>query len=67
MLIDEFKRCIHHDIRTFLDDQKADTLEDASRLSDDYALTHKSSFVSKPPQSVEMLELPNIIMYTKVT
>ena len=51
MLIEEFKRCIHHDIRTFLDDQKADTLENASRLADDYALTHKSSFVSRPPQS----------------
>ena len=49
MLIEEFKRCIHHDIRTFLDDQKADTLENASRFADDYALTHKSSFVSKPP------------------
>ena len=51
MLIEEFKRCIHHDIRTFLDDQKADTLENVSRLADDYALTHKSSFVSRPPQS----------------
>ena len=51
MLIEEFKRCIHHDIRTFLDDQKADTLENASRLADDYALAHKSSFVSRPPQS----------------
>ena len=51
MLIEEFKRCIHHDIRTFLDDQKADTLENASRLADDYALTHKASFVNKPSQS----------------
>ena len=51
MLIEEFKRCIHHDIRTFLDDQKAATTENASRLADDYALTHKSSFVSRPPQS----------------
>ena len=34
-----------------MDDQKADTLDNASRLADDYALTHKSSFVSKPPQS----------------
>ena len=51
MLIDEFKRCIHHDIRTFLDYQKVDTLEIASRLADDYALTYKSSFVSRPPQS----------------
>ena len=51
MLVEEFKRCIHHDIRTFLDDQKAGTLENASRLADDYALTHKSSFVSRPPKS----------------
>ena len=33
-----------------MDDQKADTSENASRLADDYALTHKSSFISKPPQ-----------------
>ena len=51
MLIEEFKRCIHHDIRIFLDDQKVDTLENASRLADDYALTHKSCFVSRPHQS----------------
>ena len=51
MLIKEFNRCIHHDIRAFLDDQKADTLENAPRLVDNYALTHKSSFVSRPPQS----------------
>ena len=51
VFIEEFKRCIHHDIRTFLDDQKADTLENASHLADDYALTHKSSFITKPPQS----------------
>ena len=51
MLIEEFKRCIHHDIRTFLDDQKADTLKNAPRLADDYALIHISIFVSRPPQS----------------
>ena len=50
MLIEEFKRYIHHDIRTWTI-KKADTLENASRLADDYALTHKSSFISKPHQS----------------
>ena len=35
----------------FLDDQRADTLENESRLAHDYALTHKASFVCKPPQS----------------
>ena len=51
ILIEEFKRCIRHDIRVFLDEQKADSLENASRLADDYALTHKASFVNKPSQS----------------
>ena len=48
ILIEEFKRCIRQDIRVFLDEQKADTLENASRLADDYSLTHKISFVNKP-------------------
>ena len=64
MLIEEFKRCIHHDIRTFLDDQKADTLKNASRLADGYALTLKSSLFSKPPQSysrkVRTSEISNV-------
>ena len=44
MLIEEFKRCIHPDIKTYLDEQKAETLEDAARYADDYSLTHKVSF-----------------------
>lgn len=32
-------------------EQKAETLENAARLADDYSLTHKDSFVGKPHQS----------------
>ena len=51
VLVEEFKRCVHGDIRTFIGEQKANTLETAARLADDYSLTHKTSFVSKPSQS----------------
>ena len=47
MLIEEFKRCIHSDIRTFIDEQKAETLEDAARLADEFSLSHKVTFVEK--------------------
>jgi len=48
MLIGEFKRCIHSDIRTFIDEQKAETLEDAARLANEFSLSHKMTFVEKP-------------------
>lgn len=51
ILVEEFKRCIPSSVRTFIDEQKAETLENAARLADDYSLTHKDSFVGKPHQS----------------
>ena len=47
MLVEEFKRCINSDIKSFLDEKKVETLEAAARLADDYALTHKVSFINK--------------------
>ena len=47
MLVEEFKRCINSDIKFFLDEKQVETLEAAARLADDYALTHKVSFISK--------------------
>ena len=47
MLVEEFKRCINSDVKTFLDEKEVETLEKAARLADDYTLTHKVSFVSK--------------------
>ena len=48
MLVEEFKRCIQSDVKTFLDEKHVETLEEAARLADDYYLTHKVSFIAKP-------------------
>ena len=48
MLVEEFKRCIQSDVKTFLDEKQVETLEEAARLADDYYLTHKVSFIPKP-------------------
>ena len=40
MLVEEFKRCIQSDVKTFLDEKQGETLEEAARLADDYYLTH---------------------------
>ena len=47
MLVEEFKRCINSDVKSFLDEKEVETLEKAARLADDYSLTQKVSFVSK--------------------
>lgn len=47
ILIEEFKRCIHSDVQTFVDEQKAETLEDAARLANEFSLSHKVTFVEK--------------------
>ena len=47
MLVEEFKRCIYSDAKSFLDEKEVETLEKAARLADAYTLTHKVSFVSK--------------------
>ena len=45
MLVEEFKRCINSDVKSFLDEKEVETLEKAAGLADDYTLTHKVSFV----------------------
>ncbi|MDA3086465.1 RNase H-like domain-containing protein [Campylobacter sp. CS_ED1] len=47
MLVEEFKRCLRPDIKSFLDEKQVETLDEAARLADDYSLTHKTSFVNK--------------------
>ena len=48
MLVEEFKRCIQSDVKTFLDEKQVETSEEAARLADDYYLTHKVSVIAKP-------------------
>ena len=47
MLIEEFKQYVNFDIKTHLDERKVDNLHQAATMADDYALTHKLSFVKK--------------------
>ncbi|XP_072046476.1 uncharacterized protein [Amphiura filiformis] len=42
LLIEEFKRCVHSDIKTYLDENKLKTLNEAATMADEYALTHKA-------------------------
>ena len=48
ILIEEFKRCIHSDVHTFINEQKAEMLEEAALFADDYSLTLKVVFEEKP-------------------
>lgn len=51
MLLEEFKRCIGNDIRTFINEQKPKDLTAAARLADEYSLTHKFSTNKTQTQS----------------
>ena len=41
ILVEEFKNCVSCDVKTYLDEKKAQTLKEAAVLADDYVLTHK--------------------------
>ena len=43
-------RCIHGDVRAFVDEQKAQSLEKGARLADKLWLRHKVNFMEKPHQ-----------------
>ena len=43
VLIEEFKRGVYSDIKTYLDEKKVANLHEAAVMADDYALTHKST------------------------
>jgi len=51
MLLEEFKNCLPSDIKTHLDERKAEDLHQAAVWADDYALTHKGSFKKQLPPS----------------
>ena len=44
ILIEEFKRCVCDDIKTYLDEHKVENFAKAAAYVDDYAVTHKSTF-----------------------
>ena len=51
ILVEKFKNCVPSEVRTYLDERKADTLSQAAVLADDYVLTHKNSFNHRPAGS----------------
>ena len=48
VLIEQFKRCVHDALKTYLDENNVENLHEMAVLANDYALTHKHSF--KPRQ-----------------
>lgn len=44
LLIEEFKSCLPTDVKTYLDENKAESLHRAATLVDDYSLTHQKIF-----------------------
>jgi len=50
LLLEEFKKCLPNEIKTYLEEQKTNTLQQAAVRSDDYSLTHKVCFVKNLSQ-----------------
>ena len=46
ILIEEFKSYVHSDVRSYLDEHRIETLENAARAADEYSLSHKVPFVN---------------------
>ena len=70
MLVEELKRCINSDVKSFLDEKKVGIFEKAARLADDYTLTHKVPFVSEanprkpfyPPSGHNQVLVSNLVI-----
>ena len=59
MLIEEFKKCLPKEVKTYIDERGVKTLNQVAVMADDYTLTHKMSVgqqfqvLSTPNQSME--------------
>ena len=51
VLLEEFKSCLPLEIQAYLDEQKVDTLHQATVRADDYSLMHKMAFGKNHPQT----------------
>ncbi len=52
ILLEQFKRCVHERIATHLNEHRDLTLEKAAVMADKYILTHKTTFPTFPPKSL---------------
>jgi hypothetical protein len=46
-LVEEFKECVHQDLRTHLEGKNVRTLDEATVISDTYTLSHKEKFLDQ--------------------
>ena len=44
-IIEEFKQCIHSDIKKYIDEHSVSSLVEANTMADDYAPTHKLTYL----------------------
>jgi hypothetical protein len=51
ILVEEFKNSVSKEIRSYLEEHKVTTLENAAILADEYYLTHKTHFQAARPSS----------------
>ena len=51
ILLEEFKNSVYPGVKTYINEQKADTLDKAARMADDYTLLHKLSFNKSSQQT----------------
>ena len=67
LLIEEFKNCLPNEVKTYLDENKVETIHRAATLADNYTLTHQKVYVNpdppvqsgqKPPGAVRSANLP---------
>jgi hypothetical protein len=57
VLVEEFKRCVKDDIKSYLDEKDALTLQKAAKLADEYTLTHKSKFSATDKSNFKKKEI----------
>ena len=51
ILIEEFKSCLLNNLKTYIDKEKAESLQQAMMIVDDYSLIHMSGSYNKLPNS----------------
>ena len=61
IMVEEFKSCLPDNINTYIEEQKADGLQQGATLADDYSLTHQRSFITpgNPRGSVSLDDQSN--------
>ena len=48
ILIEEFKGCLPTGVQTYIEERKAESIQQVARLAGDYTLTYRGTFESSP-------------------